>query len=44
MSFEMNNFLVESKWEKYLKETLSELIDVRPNNPLYYLYEKYQVN
>lgn len=41
MNYEMNNFLQESKWEKYVKEAISELIEIRPTNPLYYIYEKY---
>jgi hypothetical protein len=40
LSKDMKDFLVDSKWENFVKESINELIEYRPERPLLFLYEK----
>ena len=37
---EMGSFVVDSKWEEVLSETINEMFEIRPNNPYLYLQKK----
>lgn len=37
---EMGSFVVDSKWEEVLSETINEMFEIRPKNPYLYLQKK----
>lgn len=37
----MEDFLTESKWEAQIKESVTELLEYKPDKPLVHLYEKF---
>ncbi|KAL4443104.1 hypothetical protein ABPG74_002171 [Tetrahymena malaccensis] len=40
---DMQDFLQESKWENHIKESVSEILEYKPEKPLVHLYEKFQI-
>ncbi|EGR32716.1 hypothetical protein IMG5_073110 [Ichthyophthirius multifiliis] len=43
LSQDMEDFLGEQKWEQQIKESISDLLEYKPEKPLIHLYEKYSI-